>query len=675
MSDIKPPLRVLIVTSWSEEGKKLYGDAWLETSIRFWPPHVHPFVVTDKMLAEDPEYVAFMERHKDRKMDPESPGYDYRFDLVRFAHKIFALKAGLARAVNLDYDWMIWLDGDVTTKTEIPLDFFDKLLTHDGVVLSRAQTAPHPECGFMAFNLRTHGARFIRDYVELYEKDIVLRCPELHDSHVFMAALVRSVKEYQMKWADIAPVGGGKYGLDAFEASVLGTFFMHRKGNRKFYQPALITNEFIINRLAAWRGCNEIVRITPADVAKFDSCPPYTPKTFVVLDCSGPVAEIRDAVAKLGPILDRVAFDGFYTQDHMGQHEDDTLMGVNHAGGDMTVFDSVQKSRLDGSKGFRHIAVAKSAWGAIPPDLPEFDRRILMPITQEAKDKETGGAFSTNMVVQTQNSADVPAIHANIKENLGLIKEWIVNVHPHRHRFIIASAGESLLYPETLDAIRAEVAAGARLLCVKHSHNKLIERGIIPWGCVLLDPRPHEGYSTHGEPRKGMITPDKRVIYFVASMVHPSVVKALLDAGVRVVGWHAAVGAREHEALPKEHAMMLMGGGSSSAGRAVILAWQFLGAHGIGLYAFDSCHLDTSKLNLHARHQDGTMKYIEVKVESGGREKTFVTDRDILCQAQDFTKFLHTSPWIHWDAHGPGMLAFLYENGKGRWPKLEERFG
>jgi hypothetical protein len=277
--------------------------------------------------------------------------------------------------------------------------------------------------------------------------------------------------------------------------------------------------------------------------------------------------------------------------------------------------------------------------------------------------------------VKTQNSADHTEIHANIRANLELIQEWITNIHPHRERVIVVSGGPSLKLPETIRAVREEQKMGARVLCVKHSHDKLLNAGIKPWGCVLLDPRPHEGFSTHGEPRGGMITPNPEVVYFVASMVHPSVTKRLLDAGCRVVGWHAAVGAEEHKVLPPKHAANLMGGGSSSAGRAVILAWQFLGAHGIGLYAFDSCHLDKSAIDLNARHQDGTMKYIEVKVECGGREKTFLTDRDILCQAQDFTKFLHSCPWIHWDAHGPGMLAFLYENGKGRWPRLREKYG
>jgi hypothetical protein len=63
-----------------------------------------------------------------------------------------------------------------------------------------------------------------------------------------------------------------------------------------------------------------------------------------------------------------------------------------------------------------------------------------------------------------------------------------------------------------------------------------------------------------------------------------------------------------------------------------------------------------------------------MEVGVAGNNKTFWTDRDILCQAQDFTRFLKETPWIHWDAHGPGMVAWLWKNTKGRLPRFEDAF-
>jgi len=116
---------------------------------------------------------------------------------------------------------------------------------------------------------------------------------------------------------------------------------------------------------------------------------------------------------------------------------------------------------------------------------------------------------------------------------------------------------------------------------------------------------------------------------------------------------------------------MLMGGGTSSAGRTVLLAWQFLGFGSIGLYGFDSCHLDHSSVDRNARHQDGTPKYVMMDMAVQGAHKEFLTDRDILSQAQDFTRFMKEAPWIPWDSHGEGMVAFLWENTKGKLPKID----
>ena len=38
----------------------------------------------------------------------------------------------------------------------------------------------------------------------------------------------------------------------------------------------------------------------------------------------------------------------------------------------------------------------------------------------------------------------------------------------------------------------------SKVVTVKHSYMKLLEHGIKPWACVVLDPRPITGKSTHG---------------------------------------------------------------------------------------------------------------------------------------------------------------------------------
>jgi len=651
---------VMVVTSWSPAGAALYGDDWSASAARFWPPSMRPVVITDAELEKDPEFVAFMARHAHRRMNPHDHDYDFRMDLVRFAHKVFALKVAID---SVDTDWLIWLDGDVTTRDRITEEFLDSILLedHDGVLLSRSGTASAPECGFMAFNLRRGGIEFLQGFIKLYTSDAVLQMAEHHDSHVFMAAVLAHMEAKGSKWLDLAPRGGGKHGLDAFEVSPLHSFFTHRKGNRKFTELPPCSNERILGMLAAGRG-----------VTRIQAKPCLWPRTapeagsVVIIECGmHGIDNIRQTVLKYANTLQ--IYDGYYTADAHGSHIDDTLHGVNSVVNDLIVFDSIETA----VKGFIHIAVP-AGFPNIPVSIPIFTHRMLAPINKSDVTKLSKDAYKTNFLLQTQNCVSNEEIHANITANMLLMSKWITNTYPHRNRAIVVSGGPSIHFPETMAEIRREIAAGAYVLCVKHAHQHLIASGIIPWGCVLLDPREHEGTSTHGHSRRDLIPKaHPGVRYFVASMVHPSVTKKLLDSGGKIIGWHAAVGADEKKILPPEHAAMLMGGGTSSAGRTVLLAWQFLGFGSIGLYGFDSCHLDHSSVDRNARHQDGTPKYVMMDMAVQGAHKEFLTDRDILSQAQDFTRFMKEAPWIPWDSHGEGMVAFLWENTKGKLPKID----
>jgi hypothetical protein len=657
--------KIVVVTSWSSEGYQLYGKDWIESATRNFTPEMKHFVVTDVMLNEDEDFVAFMERHAHRRMNPMAADYDYRQDLVRFAHKIFAIKYALEHIQPGEFDWLVWLDGDVCTKIKISQQLLDVIFPpdQDGVILSRARSAPHPECGFMGFNLNGKGRDFLEKYIILYLRDDVLKFPELHDSHIFMGALTAHTKSSQSKWLDLAPVGTGPHGLDAFEASPLHSYFQHRKGNRKFLEEPVRENTDTIARLTPPGAVLTIVTVSSGwwqpDAAAW------------LIVCTNQKAEDLKRLMADCPDLSRCIFSGYYTADPHGQHVDDTRFGINHVVPDLIVFDTCTTAE----KGFVHVAVHKS-WPHDISRLPRFTYRPPLPSPKETAADVTKEAYKTNFVIQTQNCAPNEDIRSNMSENKKLITEWIRHVAPHRNRAIIVSGGPSLHLPETMEQIRKEIAGGAYVFCVKHSHRFLLDQGIVPWACVLLDPRPHDGFSTHGAPRSELIPrAEPGVRYFVASNVHPSVTKRLLESGGRVIGWHAAVGAEEHLVLTPEEMKVLMGGGSSSAGRAVVLAWQFLGFQSIGLYGFDSCHLDRSALDMTARHQDGSPKYFEMELSIGGAGKTFITDRDILCQAQDFTRLLKEAPWIQWDAHGPGMVSWIYQNSKGRLPALDAAFG
>jgi hypothetical protein len=148
--------------------------------------------------------------------------------------------------------------------------------------------------------------------------------------------------------------------------------------------------------------------------------------------------------------------------------------------------------------------------------------------------------------------------------------------------------------PESLLEIQAMKSFGHEIWALNNVHDWLIERGIIPDVCVLLDAR-EENVKFVQKPRDD-------VQYLVASQCHPKIFEAL--KGRNVVLYHVAVeGAQDllYKISPRDK-FNLFGGGSTVGMLSMVLA-RAKGFKSFHLYGFDSCyredkgHAYTQKLN------------------------------------------------------------------------------
>jgi hypothetical protein len=718
-------MKYLVVTSWSPEGEKLYGQRWVETFRKYWPPDAGALVVTDEMIYAAPEAKDFFERHADKKMQ-RGPGYNYRMDLVRI---------GLEKAMEANVDWLVWLDGDVVTTQSIKAETLADWLPDDKnfVYLSRRETWDHPECGFMGFNL--NHSNFVQKIIETWTSDAVLGFSETHDSHV----IGEMAKKIDNKH-DLCPRSDG---LEAFRASPLGPYLTHLKGNQKFVAErgqhgdvavreqnkdfrnryellSALVEHFQPKRIAevgTWNG--ERAKLLAAAAHKahggdvfyigydlFESASPEidakelnvkrhfslkevtasleafkaenpwfefvlrpgdtwdtlsqtnaVSADFVYIDGGHSIETIRhDFEAFKSPAI---VLDDYYHPE--GGHPDIEKYGVNKAVRAASAFGPIDPVQGGGGVSLAYI-------GSSP--LPVW---ALRASTKDEVKAITGGAFDGNVVLKTRNCRPEEEIRENIKTNLQKIKQWIRPAKAHLTPLVLVSAGESLNTPETVEELRRWQSSGASIWCVKHSHNRLIELGIIPWACVLLDPRPHKGPSTHGFAREDMLAnPHPGVRYLLASMVDPTVVVGLLAKEADVWGWHAAVGANEKDIIPAGH--NLVPGGSTSVMRAISLGWM-MGYRLMKTYAMDSCHFDPSKLDLTAKNPDGTPRYFQINVAAGEQKAEFWTDRDLLAQAQDYTRLLKENPMLEIEALGTGMVPYIHKLSRGNSKPFEEVYG
>lgn len=293
-----------------------------------------------------------------------------------------------------------------------------------------------------------------------------------------------------------------------------------------------------------------------------------------------------------------------------------------------------------------------------------FDRCILSEWMEHLKGNRKNhgikaevikdGAMNIDtMKIQTQNCVNHDVIQANIRENLKLIEHWFEPMKKNDEELIMASAGPSLSPMDFLnpDGTRK---SDAKIVAVKHSMDRLLSWGIVPWGCILLDPRPHV--------EEFVRDPHPDVVYFVASMVDPSVVKTLKEKNAKIVGYHASVGANEHEVLPM--GAKLVAGGSATSTRGISL-FEILGFRTFHLYGYDLCSL--VEPDLQEKKQNGKLVWEKVTMSVktwGGKEtsRTFWTKGEFLAQAKEFKDLYMPRKSLRLIAHGDGMIPWIQKN-------------
>ncbi len=248
-----------------------------------------------------------------------------------------------------------------------------------------------------------------------------------------------------------------------------------------------------------------------------------------------------------------------------------------------------------------------------------------------------------SLVIKTQNCASEDEIQANIRYSAPKFDRWVQECKVHHKTAVLLSAGPTL--KDHLPAIQQHSDAGDIVFCVKHSHDFLIGEGIVPFGCVLLDPRSHV--------QDFIENPHPDVLYFVASMCHPTTLDRLIEKKANVIGYNAHVGAGEDKALKGMGKHILIGGGSTSAVRGISVLYT-MGFRRFRLYGFDSCYYE--KPDFTVKTKTGAQKYVEVEVS--GRK--FWSDLELMAQAQDFEKLMKTGKDLDLEVFGEGMIPHIW---------------
>jgi len=236
--------------------------------------------------------------------------------------------------------------------------------------------------------------------------------------------------------------------------------------------------------------------------------------------------------------------------------------------------------------------------------------------------------------IQARDCVDQTVTWYNIEENIKLIPRTLGAYSTHGEEVIIASAGPSL--EAHLEEIREKQKAGMKVVCVKHSLPTLLKAGIIPWACVILDPREPKEKSTHGVLRETLfeVIP-KETYFFLASITNPNVTRLLIEKGADLWLWHAW--SQNSKDFKWPDGTRLITGGTCAALRAMSL-FHSMGWRTFHLYGFDFSYEGISEEEVAtAKDDEGRQKYYKVTTK-GQPDKRFVSTGELMAGSQDLEK-------------------------------------
>ena len=251
--------RFSVVTTFNQSGYERYGSRMIDTFLANWPQEIELHVYAEGCSAQQqaanlrvvdfvrevPELTEFKQQWiedpratgrlatgpADRK--GKQPGIGFKWDAIRFCHKVFAV---CDLADNWETDIVMWMDADTVCHSPITIDFIEQQIPREVGIAYLGREGKYSECGLYALNLRHQATRdFVRQFRHAYmdaERGI-FTMREWHDSYVFdrirEQVQAQNPTWQQLDWAAGLITGEGHPLIN----SEWGAYLDHLKGDRK----------------------------------------------------------------------------------------------------------------------------------------------------------------------------------------------------------------------------------------------------------------------------------------------------------------------------------------------------------------------------------------------------------------------------------------------------------
>jgi hypothetical protein len=219
---------------WEQTGRRM-----VESFVQHWPAEALPltvyaedFDIDDMPGVEVRRLPAWLTDFKARWGKTPAynghrhGGYDYRFDAVKFAHKVAALTDF---GLGLDDGVMIVIDADTYTHSPVTAEWLSGLFPEPAYIAWLDRLGSHPECGLVMYRAsHPFHHNFMESFGNLYISGDIFKLRETHDSYALQQLVLGKVTAGKIP----APVSlsGDKRWHHPFVNGPLGACIDHLKG-------------------------------------------------------------------------------------------------------------------------------------------------------------------------------------------------------------------------------------------------------------------------------------------------------------------------------------------------------------------------------------------------------------------------------------------------------------
>jgi hypothetical protein len=251
--------KISVVTSFNAAGYQHYASRMIDTFLANWGEKIDLYVYAEDCRvtqqherlhvidyhAEVPALVAFKQRYRDddratgrRATGPadskgKQPGIGFRWDAIRFSHKVYAV---CDHARRRESDVMYWMDADMVCHTPITHKYVSQQIPENVNVAFLGRERKFSECGLYALNLSLPATlEFVDRFQHAYDdaENGIFQMQEWNDCWVFdrtrehMQANSRPWRE--LNWSAGLIKGEGHPLIN----TQWGAYLDHLKGRRK----------------------------------------------------------------------------------------------------------------------------------------------------------------------------------------------------------------------------------------------------------------------------------------------------------------------------------------------------------------------------------------------------------------------------------------------------------